>query len=296
MKIKGLSCPVCHSEQTELFLTKKARKFFLCRNCSLQFIDQLSSGGDLYNRNYWNQENSRQDASCGYTAYLAEEEVLKKYFRDILSQVNKLLPNSGRVLDIGCSFGFFLEVMKARGNWQVYGVELSSEAVRGAKKRLKSKNIYHQTLEAAKFPANYFDFVTIFQTIEHVDNPLELLKEARRILKPEGVMLIATPDSGGWQAKLMGGRWFSYRHLDHLLFFNYQSLSEALNRSGFKGIRRLADPAYWHRLDYLIDKVKFYINSRFLVKSINWVKTLLNPWLKIKIPLPLLSVVVVSKK
>lgn len=190
----------------------------------------------------------------------------------------------------------FLEVLEQKGNWELFGLELSPEAAKEARKRLKSAKIYTKPIESAGFKANYFDLVTLFQTIEHVENPVRLLREARRVLKPGGVLLVATPDASGWQAKLMGTRWFSYRHLDHLLFFNYKSLFYALKQAGFKKISRLSDPAYWHRLGYLIDRVKFYLNSSFLIQSVKWLKLLLGPLLKAKVPIPLLSVVVKAEK
>lgn len=106
--MRKLFCPVCGSKEVELFFQRNSRKFFLCQNCSLQFVNQSTSGRDIYQDNYWRQNKNRQEISCGYTCYPAEEEALKGYFADILKQVNRSFPNiSGRVLDIGCSFGFF---------------------------------------------------------------------------------------------------------------------------------------------------------------------------------------------
>lgn len=288
--MKQLICPVCGQNPRLLFAGQ--RRIFLCPNCGLRFAGDGPGKKNLYQQNYWKQVTSRQEKSCGYTDYLAEEEVLKKYFRDLLAQVGKLLPNSGRVLDVGCSFGFFLEVAREKGDWQTYGVDLSAEAVASAKKRLKTKNIFLGSLNQARFPNDYFDLITVFQTLEHVTDPVGLLKEAGRVLRPGGIIVITTPDAESWLAKLMGKSWFSYRHLDHLLFFNYESLSYSLKKAGFKKIQRLKDPPYWHRLDYLLNRAKYYQGNRFLLQSNQW----LGSWLKVKVPIPLPSVVVKASK
>jgi len=283
-------CPVCGQKPQLLFV--RQRHIFLCPDCGLRFVGDGPGKKNLYQQNYWNQATSRQEESCGYTDYLAEEEALKKYFRDLLNQVDKFLPNSGRVLDVGCSFGFFLEVAREKGDWQTFGVDLSAEAVTSAKKRLKTKNIFLGSLDQAGFPNDYFDLITVFQTLEHVADPVGLLKEARRVLKPRGMIIIATPDAESWLAQLMGKSWFSYRHLDHLLFFNYQSLSYTLKKAGFRQILRIKDQPYWHRLDYLLNKVKYYQRNRFLLQSSQWLRS----WLKVKVPIPLPSVVVKAGK
>lgn len=297
--IKNQACPICRSSNLNLLFQRKKRKFFACLNCRLNFVHPLPDEDEIrkyYQAGYWRQQSYRGKNSLGYLSYLAEKESLLNYFQKTLNRLKKLYPNlSDRVLDIGCSFGFFLKVAQKAG-WKIYGIDLSPIPVKEANRELGVKTIVNKNLNQAKFETNFFDLVTAFQTIEHLGKPGLFLKEVHRILKPGGLILVTTPDAGSGQTKLMGKAWFSYRHLEHLYFFNFRSLSSLLEKSGFVKIKRLANPIRLLPLNYLLTNFKFYSQNKSLVGLTKFVRKVIGPLGSIKVPLPLASLVLVAEK
>jgi 2-polyprenyl-3-methyl-5-hydroxy-6-metoxy-1,4-benzoquinol methylase len=138
----------------------------------------------------------------------------------------------GRVLDVGCGRGVLLEEFRRRG-WEVQGTELSEQAASYARQTLKIP-VEIGSLETLRFPANHFDAVTLWHVLEHVGNPRSLLAEINRILKPDGVLLVAVPNFGSFEARTAKDKWF---HLDvprHVTHFSEDTLEDALNEMGFE--------------------------------------------------------------
>ncbi len=105
----------------------------------------------------------------------------------------KYLRGAGRFLDVGCATGFFLNGIRANSEWETLGVEFGAAAVEFARKEL-DLNVAQGNLADAKFPDGHFDFVHVNNVLEHALEPLEMLEEARRILKPDGVFYLSVPN------------------------------------------------------------------------------------------------------
>lgn len=110
-------------------------------------------------------------------------------FQKWLDRVEERCP-VGRLLDVGCAFGTFLIVAAERG-WEVHGVEVSRYAAAIAAERGLGP-VFEGRFEAFDGSARSFDLVTFWDSIEHVDDPVESLRRARRLLRPDGFVLIAT--------------------------------------------------------------------------------------------------------
>lgn len=139
----------------------------------------------------------------------------------------------GRLLDVGCGAGYFLDAAREAG-WQVQGVELSPAAVQVARNNLHL-DVYQGTLSAAGLPGEAFDVVTMFEVLEHLRTPGLTLAEAWRILKPGGLLAVLVPnDLLAYRARLAGpdNRWWVIPPL-HLFYFARASLGLWLGASGF---------------------------------------------------------------
>ncbi|MGB9911605.1 MAG: class I SAM-dependent methyltransferase [Microgenomates group bacterium] len=292
-----VNCPLCHHFAYFNF-QKGERKFFKCDFCQSQFIWPLPTAAELqkfYQAEYWENQSFRGESALGYSSYLAEKESFLDYFEKVFCQIKNFFSKPGRVLDIGCSFGFFLEVAKKYG-WEIWGVDLSLTPVSEARKNLGVKTIFKRDFLKVKFPPAFFDLVTCFQTIEHVASPIDFVKEVYRILKPRGLFLFSTPDAGGWQAKLMRKNWFAFRHPEHLWFFKQKSLFFLLKKGGFTKIKKIKDPTRLYPLNYLLENFKFYFRERNLIKLAKFFGKAISPAGKIKIPIPLTSLVITAQK
>ena len=138
----------------------------------------------------------------------------------------------GCLLDVGCGNGRFLAQMRELG-WEVMGVEPDSEAARIARKRF-GLDVFQGTLEEAKFPDNSFDAITMNHVIEHVPDPIGLLAECRRILKPDGKMVMVTPNIQSLGRYLFGKAWLHWDPPRHLVLFSPKSLRACAERAGLR--------------------------------------------------------------
>lgn len=142
-------------------------------------------------------------------------------------------PSAIRLLDVGCSSGAFLMTAWRQG-FRAEGVEPSTDAAQTA--RSAGLRVFTGYLEQARFEAASFDAITLIEIVEHLRDPLALLKECARILRPGGVVLITTPNAHSWTARAMGARWagFSLKAMGgHISFFSPDSMRMLAARGGF---------------------------------------------------------------
>jgi SAM-dependent methyltransferase len=139
------------------------------------------------------------------------------------------LPAKPRVLDAGCATGALLEKLRDRG-WDVCGVEISPSA--GYARVERRLDVRSLPLEENHFPADSFDVLLASHLIEHLNAPGDFVRETYRILKKGGRLFVTTPNIGGFQARLFGGRWRS-AIFDHLYLFSKKTLSQLLSAAGF---------------------------------------------------------------
>lgn len=204
-----------------------------CKNCGLVALHPRPSDIGVLNN---------------YQAYLPTDiQEIRKWeimMRPVIDASLKIISSrmkgpGGRLLDIGCGFGFFLNAMKQRG-WDVAGIEISKSGRRYARDRYQV-DIYSRPLEALALPEASFDVITLFYVIEHVADPPAVLREVRRILKPGGLVLIRWPHTTPI-IKLLGPL---SKHLDlyhtpyHLYDFSRQTMEKLLSESGFDRVESM---------------------------------------------------------
>ena len=157
--------------------------------------------------------------------------LMKSFFKLFSSRV-VIVPfkNNGKILDIGCGSGVFLKEMNDLG-WDSYGVDIDKLATEYANSI--GLKVFWGEISDAHYPAEFFDVVTIKSTIEHLHNPFVVLNEVNRILKKDGVLILATPNIDCYEAKIFGRFWSHLSVPQHLYFFSLDTLTDALQKSGF---------------------------------------------------------------
>lgn len=138
----------------------------------------------------------------------------------------------GKLLDVGCGGGRFLNRMYKRG-WEVEGTDLDEQAASRASARYGTK-IHVGDLPHCALPANHFDVVTMSQTIEHLYDPNATLNECLRILKPGGLLVITTPNVNSVGAREFGAFWRGWEAPRHLHLFSVESLQGLIQHAGFR--------------------------------------------------------------
>jgi ubiquinone/menaquinone biosynthesis C-methylase UbiE len=138
----------------------------------------------------------------------------------------------GKLLDVGCGDGTFLNLMRVRG-WDVDGIDFDAAAIQTAKKK-HNLTLRHGDLRAAKLSEATFDAVTMSHVVEHLTDPIGLLREIHRLLKPGGQLVMTTPNTSGVGHQKFGASWFGVDAPRHLHLFNKSNLSEVARRAGFQ--------------------------------------------------------------
>jgi 2-polyprenyl-3-methyl-5-hydroxy-6-metoxy-1,4-benzoquinol methylase len=152
--------------------------------------------------------------------------------RDELEAAAMHLPapkGAARVLDVGCGSGVLLARMQKLG-WQVDGVEVDPDGVKAA--RARGVPVRLGTLEEQKFPDGHFDAVHSAHVIEHVYDPVGLLRECHRVLKPGGTLVVLTPNIKSSGHKHFGSAWLNLDPPRHLVLFSQATLRQAAEAAG----------------------------------------------------------------
>lgn len=149
-------------------------------------------------------------------------------------------PVGGRVLDVGFGDGGFLENARAVG-WAVMGVDIDPEVVKNARRR--GLNVCEGSLETLAEEDNSFDVITMSHVIEHVHEPMVVLKACYRLLKPGGQLWLETPNINSLGHARFKHNWRGLEPPRHLVIFNEQSLRMALDRAGFINVQVIPQPS-----------------------------------------------------
>jgi len=137
----------------------------------------------------------------------------------------------GRLLEVGSGGGDNLRALQDIG-WVVEGVDFDPEAVEAA--RRKGLHVRQGLLEEQRYPDEFFDAVTMSHLVEHVHDPLHLLLESRRVLKPGGRIAVVTPNVASIGHRLFSAAWLPLDPPRHLHLFSPQALSSLADRAGFQ--------------------------------------------------------------
>ena len=98
------------------------------------------------------------------------------------------------MLDIGCGGGFFLKAAEERG-WEPHGIDIVPGFVEFAQKELQLKNVHRRSLEELEYDRHFFDVIVLWDLIEHLPHPVNFLKTINRLLRPDGLLVIWTPNA-----------------------------------------------------------------------------------------------------
>lgn len=225
-------CVVCGTATAQtLQFSKWGYDIFRCRQCGHGTTD-IDEGFDpqtFYTSDYF--QGCRRD---GYANYIGSEPVLKAEFHRVVGHLIDRIGPGGRVLEVGCAYGFFLEV--AGDHFDTVGVEVSSDAVASCRERGLD---VHQGELTSDFIMRHgpFDAVVMLDVIEHLPDPAKTLELAFQSTRGGGCVVITTGDWGAPLSRVLGSHWRLMTPPQHLHFFTRRSLSVMLERIGYRQIR-----------------------------------------------------------
>ena len=148
--------------------------------------------------------------------------------------LGKEFPAGTSLLDVGSGYGYFRMAAAKRG-WQTDGIEVSHHAIAAAREDFELET-FHGTLEefSAKSSRRY-DLITLFDTLEHVNDPIALLKSVQRLLNPGGLSVVRTPNLAALEARVFKSYYHSLKR-EHLHYFSPTSLCFAMQTAGLEPV------------------------------------------------------------
>lgn len=203
--------------------------------------------------------------------YVLMESTFRNIFLLRFKEIRKIIP-CGRVLEIGCSIGTFLQIFKENG-YEVLGVEPSASYKLAQKRGIKVINSF---FEQTQLPKSYFDLVILNHTLEHLDEPDKIIRRIHGLIKKNGYLYVDVPNAGGLPAKIMGKYWPYRLPTEHLWQFDKNQLFRLLKNNGFV-------PVFWKSRSGFFEyknPLKEFYRKRFLIDLVaipfSFICTMLN--------------------
>jgi len=266
--MSNLQCVACDSERFESYIhcedINTQQNILKCQSCGLVFFE---NGNGKLDNSYWDSQKHLN---------LYEEEQIEKGFRSEfmrrISMINAQ-KNKGRLLDIGCGLGYFLNLAQNDG-WQVNGVEIAPSAAAYAREKF-SLDVYEGTVEGYQARDDSFDVVTMWDVIEHIQNPEESLSAIKRKIKSGGLLVIKTPDERSLFKTMARAAYFLSRrkislflkyvyYLPHYFYYNKKTIKKILEKFGFRVIRIDSEETDYN---FAKKKIKLHYN-KFISKGL----------------------------
>ncbi len=266
VELEHVPCALCGADEPLPFLRKDGFSIVRCSNCDLVYVDPRPAPNVL--RSLY-QDSSYFSGNEWYLDYIGYEKNHRALFRRLVAILDRHCPGKGRLVDVGCAAGFLLDTARAKG-WAVTGVDLSPAMAHHAVHAL-GLDVRLGTLEECRLPKSSIDAVTLCDSLEHVVNPLATMREVHRILRPDGIALVVTPNIASPLARLLGTGWPHLTPREHIYYFGPHSLRRLITAAGFE---RVEDGSIGHyfTLEYIGRKlVRFLgptLRSPLLTRSI----------------------------
>lgn len=172
----------------------------------------------LYNNSYFQ--------GAEHFDYLTAKSALQKTFAARIRHLQKFKPE-GRLFEIGAAYGFFLEL--ASRHWQVRGIDIAQDAVTFAREQL-SLDVASGDFLHLEGEDEVYDIICMWDTIEHLENPIAYIEKASRWLKPGGILALTTGDIDSLVARARKQHWRLIHPPTHLFYFSENTLKQALER------------------------------------------------------------------
>lgn len=217
------ACILCgrKDEHFKRVCTKGRYQLVQCETCGLVFVNPRDHPSAILS-----QYAKNETSVVSY--YENTRSVDEKQFNRTLDKIEKRI-RPGKMLDIGCNVGTFLNRAKKRG-WEIAGMEANPRAC----EICRNNNIlihegFFDASVAKTLSQEPFDCVVMNDSIEHFSNPLETLHLVRTLLKPSGLLCLTTPNMDSFLAKV-----FQVKPREHLFYFTKETLTKLLEQAMLK--------------------------------------------------------------
>lgn len=241
-----VKCGLCNSERTKILSNLDNFQIIKCLACKVYFTNPQPKGILKTNVKFYKIDRFN---------YLGAKDQLSRRSEEIITRIKKY-KDTGKLLEIGSSYGFFLNVAKDNG-FDVCGVEISPDAVNYSQKKFGLK-VFKGTLVSASLPSSNFDAVVMMDVLEHLTDPRRELQSVSRVLKRGGLLVIQVPNFESVMAKITGSKWNWLLIPIHLFHFSPHSLEKFIKLQDFK----ILELRTYDRIDELVNNTLDVLSIR----------------------------------
>lgn len=262
-----IKCYICGIEDSVKIFEKEGFDFVKCRKCGLVYVNPRPHETKV--KKFYNSRRFEYQFKNLYTKSSSYRK--KALYSKRMKWIESFI-KTGRMLDVGSSTGHFLQVAEKSG-WDVSGVEISKYAFEYSTKNLGLKNIKNCTLTEARFKENWFDVVTVWDTLEHMTDPLENVIEMKRILRPRGMVFAITPNFDSAEVMLFGKDCDTIVPDAHLIYFDLKTLGMLFEKGGFSVLEKKTSGI---DIDHAIFNIKNVLKNKYDTKFLEDKKQILQ--------------------
>lgn len=182
-EVAQVDCNLCGSSHFTVLAKENDLPVVICKKCGLVYVNPRPSDRELekFYQQYFPPGVSVRWKKATYDLFHTDIKRIEGY------------RPRGRILDIGCGFGFFLHLMQERG-WEVHGCDLSLVATKHAIEQLGLTRIKCGLFQKHHYPTDYFDVICAWYALHHVSNPKQVLEKAHASLKSGGIIALRVPN------------------------------------------------------------------------------------------------------
>lgn len=241
-------CSICHSKK--VYNSYKVGNFqsYKCYICGFKFIYPQPNLEEISKIN-----SLKYDTTELRNNYIGrKDEFIRRAYKCIRFISRR--KNKKAILDIGCSFGFYLLAFRQLG-FTVTGIDTATQVIQYARKEFKLKIIRDNFLKH-NFKKQKYDIITLFDVFEHFSCPEEVLSKINGLQSSKGFLIIQTPNNESLMAKITGKQWFWLLIPFHLYLYTVKSLSMLLFQNNYKIIKVIT----WDDYSEFINNILYRIN------------------------------------
>lgn len=214
------TCLLCGSDRLCAMQGYEKDHLCKCRSCGFVFAQRIPSQKELL------------DEYAQYARNDSISEITLKRYDELLQKFEKYRRNNA-IIDVGAGDGQLISRAKQR-RWNAYATEFDDRSVELC--RQKGVSVHQGKLDAGNYEDDFFDVICSVEVIEHINNPLEEVRNFHKILRKGGLVYVTTPNLNSVSHKLLKNRWNIFHYPEHLCYYTPRTLEKLFKEAGFKKV------------------------------------------------------------